>query len=282
MNQSSLAVFLFGYRLDAILYPWRASIASALDLAGESGAVYFCVCDDDTYAAVVKDFTMEIDEGRLWILGHEWGSHYSVQAHIANFMLDKIGTQYDFALKLDADEVLCEWSFDAFREDLEIMAQDGWRLGRPHYTHLCPDDKHVFDFIYRSKAVLSRTTAGFRFSTGRGGDACALGGAPEYQTRLEIMHLGKMEMGREREALAKEHEFQKLYVELGFPDPKVEALLSQGYMDYLKVFDRAWANGEFRNYHGPYPKYVIDYLATMRERSIAFWRDLEEGKAAVK
>jgi len=257
MKRPSLAVYLFGYKLDAIAYPWRASIDSALELAER---VYFAPCDDETEAAA-----RDMHEARLSIHPHAWGDHYTIQAHIANFLLDHIGTTYDYALKLDTDEVLCEWSFLGFYNELIYMKSADYKLGRPHYTHFCPDDKTTFPFIYSSKAVLSDTAAGLRFSAGPGGDACALGGSPEFQTHLEVFHYGKMHMGRRREALVKEHEFQKLYVELGFPDPKVEALWkNDGYMDYERVFDVSKSQGEFRAYRGQHPQFVSDWLSEMR------------------
>ncbi len=271
MRQPTLACYSFGFNLNLIRYPWKASLESALALVGETGGVYFCECfsEDDTFEDFM-DFHRRLNDPRLRIIRHPWGTRHTIQALIANTLLDGIGTDYDFALKLDADEVLAEWSFDQFREDLKFMHYNGYHLGRPFYTHFCPDDRHTFKFIYSSKAILSRTRKGLRFDTGKGGDACALGGTPEFQTRLRVFHYGKLGMGRERESLKKEHDFQQLYTELGFPDPKVEAQLESGYLDYLKVFDLAWERGEFKEYDGPHPKFVQGWLQEQRERELAF------------
>jgi len=263
MSEPTLAVCLFGYRLNQILYPWRESIESALALAD---AVYFCECygEDGVWEDAQE---IAAREHRFHLIRHPWGDHYSIQAVLGNLLMDEIGTQYDFALKLDADEVLGEWSFKDFRTDLVIMLGRNYALGCPHYTHLCPDDKHEFDFIYRSKAVLCDTHAHLRFDLGYGGDACALGGAKEYQTRLEILHFGKMSMGREKEALQKEYDFQQLYVELGFPDPiVVEQRNKLGYIDYEAIFHLAKEAGQFREYHGRYPVFVEKYLDQARKR----------------
>lgn len=278
MKPPTLGVYLFGHNLNRILYPYKASIASALALVGDNGEVYFsiCDCDDGTEEDIRFAFREELNRDKLQILYHPWGTHYSIQAHIANYMLDRIEGlgQDEFLLKLDADEVLHEASFDNFREDLWNMQAGRALLGRPHYTHICPDDEHEFPFIYSQKSVLSKTGRGLRFDLGKGGDACAIGGAPEVQTRLEVFHYGKMEMGREVEALYKETSFQALYTDLGFPDKKVVALAEgQGYMDYYKVFDRAKAAGEFRKYKGQHPIFVQPWLEEMRERSAKFWAD---------
>lgn len=262
-----LAVYLFGHNLNKICYPWHAAIRSALALAGAGGRVYFCECEssDDTFDDAIGTFAPQVDAGLLTILKHPWGSHFSIQARIANYLLDAISEDgYEWTLKLDADEVLCEWSFDRFREDLEGMTRRGFLLGRPHYTHFCPDADNEFDFIYRSKAVISRQRpVRIRFntdpSTGNA-DACALGGWSEWQTGLEIYHYGKMQVGRRTEALWKEYSFQQLYVDLGFPDPKVVEQLPEGKIDYDRIFQTARERGEFREFHGRHPVFVQGWL----------------------
>lgn len=259
---ATLAIYQFGYRLNAVRYPWKASLGSALALANH---VYFCECygDDGVWKDLLelKDFYGD----RLHLLRHPWGGHYTIQATLGNLLLDEIGTSTDYALKLDADEVLCEWSFPLFREQLEQMHVRNVILARPHYTHFCPDEQHEFDFIYRSKAVISRTKDNLRFSLGKGGDACALGGAPEVQTNLEVFHYGKYQVGRKKEALTKEYEFQQLYTELGFPDPLVvKQWQTTGVIDYEEIFHVAREKGAFRTYDGKHPVFIQEWLAESR------------------
>jgi len=271
----TLAVYLFGHNLEKIRYPYLESIESALDLTrfvNGQGAVYYGECDsiDDSLLRITTRFNREIANGELNLRRHPWGDHHTIQAYICNFLLNEIGTRYEFALKLDADEVIHEASFEAFRHDLGSMALRRVPLGRPTYTHFCPDFGTTFPFIYDSKAVLSRTHAGLRYDTGKGGDACALGGGAEWQTRLQIMHYGKVHTGRMPEALEKERSFQELYTELGFPDPKVKAQWEQGYLDYMRVFDVAASRGEFQPFSGTHPRYMTDYIQAALERQRAF------------
>lgn len=274
MTTPTVACYLFGYNLDAIQYPWRESIASATDLAD---AVYFAACDPDTLTAATA---LAEHNPKLHIVEDSWGTHFSVQAYIANRLLDAIGTKYDFALKLDADEVLHESSFESFRADLRAMRGGCVSLGRPEYVHFCPDFETTWPFIYRTKAVLSFTISGIRFNTNPAAgnaDACALGGAREFQTSLVIHHYGKVQIGREREALHKEVTFQELYRELGFPDPKVVAQVQQGYLDYNVVFDVARKQGQFSSFAGTHPVFVRQWIKKMELRSAAFRRDKEAG-----
>ena len=269
---ATLAVYGFGHNLEKIRYPWRESLASALELAD---AVYFADCDsDDGTSEAVR--LMEKDDPDLQVITHPWGTHHTIQAHIANALLEEIGERYDYALKLDMDEVGCEWTFEKFRAQLDKMKDWKVKLGRPHYTHFSPDFFTTFPFIYDSKAVISRTDAHFRYRTDTGGDACALSGADEYQTKLELFHYGKVAQGREREALYKEREFTKLYYELGFPDPKVEAQVEQGWLDYNKVFDVAKSRGDMKPFTGKHPVFVQAWIDTMVERSKQFWKEQYE------
>lgn len=282
-KQGTLAVYLFLYQTERILYPWRESIRSALALVEGRGTVFVTVAqpvdgtpDDGTVDLCLREFADEHADHRIRIGGGQWGNSHEVQTRLANDLLSWIGTDYEWALKLDADEVLHEASFENFWNDLAIMRSTYKILGRPHYTHFCPDDTTTWPFIYDSKAVLTATRSGLRFHDP---DACALGGdgIPEFQTRLEIFHYGKMQMGREREALDKEHRFQQLYTDLGFPDPKVEALIPQGYMDYMKVFDLSAGRGEFKPFTGQHPSFMDAYLASARFRALKFRRDVLHG-----
>ena len=273
MEHPKLAIYGFGFNLQKIVYPWVASLRSALELVGQEGAVFFCECysEDDTFQILLNTFGEEIATDRLVVMRHPWEGDYHIQAIIGNKLLDEIGHNFDYALKLDMDEVLCEWSFPDFYQDLHWMEGLGYSLGKPRYTHFCPDDRTVFPFIYASKAVISSTRNDFRFDLGHGGDACALGGGREYQARLQIYHYGKMQMGRRREAVEKEFSFQQKYTALGFPDPIVVAQREQqGYIDYEKVFRGALGRGEFKPYSGQHPKFVQGWLEEMRQREQDF------------
>jgi len=277
---SEFAIYSFGHNLESIRYPYLASIDSALALTkliNGFGAVYFAVCDcTDTTEIIVRErFKHQIASGELVILYHSWGDYHAIQVEICNFLLDEISKRdLKYAMKLDADEVLHEGSFSQFGDDLVTMSASGCRLGKPHYTHLL-DDKRDFDFIYRTRAVIADMNAGLRYNDN---DACALGGAPEFQTGLEVFHLGKWSPGRERESLLKEVTFTKLYRDLGFPDPRVVAQIEQGYLDYDKVFENAQQHGQVREWHGTYPVFVKSWVEESLARSEQFKLDLVAGK----
>lgn len=274
-----LATYLFGHDLEKIRYPYLASISSALALTQQingQAAVYFAICDcsDDTESIIRKRFENAIKFGELKIVYHPWRDDHYVQVEICNYLLDQIGEKYAFALKLDSDEVLHDESFDRFAEDLTNLAGYNVDLARPHYTHLL-DNSRDFDFIYRAKAVISRTSAGLRYNDN---DACALGGSREMQTRLEVVHYGKFMPGREREALYKELSFTKGYKDLGFPDMRVVAQREQGYLDYDAVFENAHEHGQVRSWLGTHPLFAQAWVDEQLIREKQFKQDLASGR----
>ena len=121
----TLAIYCFGYNLQKILYPWHACLRSALALAN---AVFFCECysEDDTFQDALDTFGQEIALDQLILSRHPWEGDYHIQAIIGNKLLDEIGHNFDYALKLDMDEVLCEWSFRDFYQDLHLIEGLGY------------------------------------------------------------------------------------------------------------------------------------------------------------
>lgn len=275
-----LAVYCFGHNLEAIRYPYLASIESALALTrliNGTGAVWFAVCDctDQTEQIVRDHFKHQISDGELMIVYHPWRDHHHIQVEVCNFLLDIIsGRNFDYGLKLDTDEVLHEDSFAFFKDDLRAMAKYGYGLGKPHYTHLL-DNQREFDFIYRTKAVISDLSVALRYTDN---DACALGGSREASTLLEVIHYGKYQIGREREALLKEITFTRGYQDLGFPDPRVVAQLQQGYIDYDKVFENAKEHGQIRPWRGTHPAFAKPWVEQALVRSEQFKADLAAGQ----
>jgi hypothetical protein len=191
---------------------------------------------------------------------HPWGDHYSVQGRICNGMLERITAEgFDFALQVQADEIVCEWTVADFRRELDGMRGTNTGLGRPRYINLCPDYRTQFPFIYDRKAVLSRCSHQLRYDGDS--DGCSIAG-PSCDLSLMLLHVGKVQTGRERQALAKELEFQKMYSSLGFPDPKFVAQAPAGVVDYRTAFGDA----VFSPYHGPWPAVLLPRIAKAEGR----------------
>lgn len=247
---SSLAAYTYTYNCERIKYPYKACIESALSVADE---VFWCDCGstDGTHEVAAEWASRD---KRLHILNHDWGTHFSIQPKICNHILREIGTRFDWSMLLQGDEVAAEWTFHDFRSQLDHLPSH-IQLARPHYTNFCPDPWTTWPFIYDRKAVICRTGKGIRWDTA--GDACSLAGLPQADVGLEIFHYGKVQLGREREALHKELTFQELYRSKGFPDPKFVAQQKQDRVDYPEAF----AGATFTPYTGPHPSFAGEWIA---------------------
>lgn len=256
MGKLMLAAYTYVRDCKKIDYPFVESIQSSLVIADR---VFVCDCmsTDGTWEALQS---LAACDTRIEIMRHPWGEHYRVQGQICNGILERIEAEgYDFAIQVQADEIVCEWTVEAFRRDLANLPASV-KLARPRYTHLCPDYRTRFPFIYERKAVLSRCRTGMRYDPDS--DACSIAGGETADVALELMHVGKVQIGREAEALEKELTFQKLYRDLGFPDPKFLAQQATGKVDYRKAFTAA----EFTPYTGPWPAAILPRIARAEGR----------------
>lgn len=249
----TLGAYTVVHNCERILYPWKASILSSLALADR---VFVCdaMSDDGTWEYLQE---WAVREPRLEIMRHSWGTHHTILPTICNGILENRTLQaMDFAIQIQADEVVAEWSIKPTRDWLNNETASVV-LGCPHYTHFCPDVHTTWPFIYERKAVLSRNSSRLRWSTAKGGDACSLVGAEWHNIPLEVFHYGKVQTGRQSEALHKEVTMQAMYKDLGFPDPKVMSQVQSGKLDYMQVFDPT----VFTPYQGNHPYFALEWIA---------------------
>ena len=252
-------------------YPLKEAVFSLLPAVD---VYYICEChsDDGTYAEIMR---WARKEPKIRLLRHRWGDHFTIQQEIANYILSQISPG-DWCFKLDADEVIHEDSWELF-QSLPRLCQDHDKVGaRFHYTHFMGNYETEFDFMYRRVRRFVQHGHGWRWD----GDACQLiipgwdnasMDAQFLDVDVEIFHYGKVKEGRV--GLQKEKDFQQLYTDLGFPDPRVkECEEALGELDYYYLFQSAIERGEVRKFTGTHP-------AIMRERIARFkaegWEQFE-------
>lgn len=239
-----LAAYTYAYNVLKIDYPIVESIQSSLVLADR---VFVCDCESTDGTRELLEAVAAADN-RVQLMSHPWGTHYRVQGRICNFMLERIEAEgYDYAVQVQADEVVCEWTVAPFLAELAA----GFRVGSPKYRHFCPDYRTTWPFIYERKPVVTACKAKLRYDANS--DGCGVTGGSPNPVSLELHHVGKVQLGRERQALDKEITFQQLYKELGFPDPKFLAQRGAGVVDYVKAFEGA----TFTPWVGPHPAALL-------------------------
>lgn len=238
-----LAAYTYTHNCKRIDYPFVESVISSLSLADR---VFVCDCES-TDGTLETLQAMAASDNRIELLQHSWGTHYRVQGQICNMMLDRIERSgYDYAIQVQADEIVCEWTIAAFRRALESRPAHG----SPKYRHFCPDYRTTWPFIYERKAVLTSCRSGLRYDPDS--DACSVP-AVERAVPLELHHVGKVQLNREEQALIKELTHQEMYRDLGFPDPKFIAMKEAGRVNYPQAF----ADSVFTPYTGPHPAVLL-------------------------
>jgi len=169
---------------------------------------------------------------------------------VGNYILSNI-SQGDWCFQLQADEVMHEDSWQLLQE-LPRRCQDQGAVGASfHYTHFMANYRTEFDFMYRHKHVFIQQGHGWSWD----GDACNLwhGQGRVLEAPIEVFHYGKVHEAKV--ALLKERDFQALYTDIGFPDPRLKQMSDAiGGVDYHYLFEHAIKEGQVREFTGTHPK----------------------------
>jgi len=245
-------------------YPLYEAVHSLLPVVDR---YFICECysNDGTYAEVMK---WAGGEPKIVLKRHPWGDHYTIQQEIANCLLRLVGNG-DWCFKLDADEVIHEDSWELFRALPGILQEQGKVGARFHYTHFVGNYDTEFDFMYRRVRRFMQHGHGWTWD----GDACQLtttglgNGEMDAQfadVDVEIYHYGKVHAPGV--ALHKEQDFQALYTDIGFPDPRLAQMREAiGEMDYYYLFEEAIKRGEFREFTGTHPAIMAGRIAKFKK-----------------
>ncbi len=277
--KTNLTVVTLVHNVTKIKYPWKYSILSALPICDRIVVVDSGPNDDDTTEELCQlaqknhkiiIVTDKKESRKLEILAgfqskidwryHEgcaWPDHANKISDVWNVGYDFVETEW--AMELQADEVLAEWEYGPFLTDLHCLPP--WiQVGMVRFLHFCGDLKHQFPFIYQELPKICRTASGIRTF----GDAFALrvpGGTPIAELPLTFFHCGKVHTGREKEAAWKEYTWQRdMYEGKLFEkaDPLVKEAYDKGTMDFFKVFGPQ-KSLKITDYSGPWPAMVKAY-----------------------
>jgi len=242
-NGLSSYTFIFnGIKYD---YPLEESVESILP-AVDQHILCECFSTDGTGELCDK---LAKKHSKIKLIHMPWGNHFSIQEALANYCVN--ATDFEWSFKLDADEILHHDSIDKLREIPKVMSIDVGAVST-HYTHFMANYETEFDFCYRRVTRMTRKGFGWYWS----GDACDLnpGRGKVFNSDIEIFHYGKVK--NEKIAFQKEWDFQQMYTDLGFPDPKMREMkdkLGEEICDYLYLFEDAITSGKVRKFTGTHP-----------------------------
>jgi hypothetical protein len=258
-NGMSLTTNILLYNVEKILYPWRESILSALPVS--DSVILMCCHDREDEWTAYYEFLSSLPTAqydKILTLKSVWGTTSDVVAERQNDCLKYCHT--DSFLSLQADEVLHE---DSYKELAWFQRQPNFTAAKVRFTHMVKDFNTTFPFIYDSVIRLAKRGRGW-FSAGDGVELKD-GEGYVWNSKINLWHYGKIDIGRKHEAVVKEHEFQKLFYHLniGFPDKLVEEAYEKGQLDYNVIFAETKKFGKFKPLVGKHPSAALPYIERM-------------------
>ena len=252
----SLGIYMFLRNGDFYDYPWRESLESAIPVADKI-VVNECFSDKDNTYEELQKFAARYPD-KIDIVRSDWVDNYLGLAALGNYCVPFLHT--DWSWQLQADEVIHENSYPLIRQLLSDTPVS-ITAATVNYRHLVANYSTEFDFMYKSLIRIARRGGGWVLT----GDACQLDGGNKSTvlgTSIEVMHYGKVHAGKD--AWKKEWDFQQLFTDIGFPDPKMLEMkekFGEQFCDYLFLFEEAVKRGEFRKFEGTHPAVMHDRIA---------------------
>lgn len=265
-NNKLLGVYTFirnGVYYD---YPFLESLRSYYPIADQI-SIMECYSDKDNTYEILQKFIEEEDPDKKIILNRtNWVTNFKELANIANMAGDKLTT--DWIWQIQGDEVLHESQFSFIRVWLQEIL-DTPSLANTveainvNYDHFLGNYDTTFPFIYSKIPRIARRGSGWKLT----GDACHLSKNEIIlppptciDSIVKLFHYGKVHSGEA--GWQKEWDFQNLFTELGFPDPKMKEMeekFGKQFCDYLYLFEDTIKKGEVYQFFGEHP-------AVMKER----------------
>lgn len=249
-------------------YPWKEAILSILP-AVEGMIVLEAYSEDDTLEDLEK---LASQHKKIKIIRGDWSPKtpdeqrrpFLVLARLVNKCIAHIQTPWH--LQIQGDEAFHE-------EQLEELKRLGTDLGTEYdsvsfpYTHFVANFSTTFPFMYQRLIRMARTSSQWQSI----GDACQLayGKGNTYKSDIMVYHYGKVH--EPAVAMLKETDFQNMYTDLGFPDPKLKEMGEN--VDYYYLFQDAFDKGLFSLFNGTHPKVMDQRIEKAKEEG---WEQFPE------
>jgi hypothetical protein len=270
-NKKTLGVYTFVHNITKYDYPFEESLNSALPIADEI-VILECSSEDDTIERIRKWISEAVRKSVInitLITGEPWATHHTHLSMLGNKAMDYLTT--DWHWQLQADEVIHEDSYDEIRSLIQYIPSNLSAI-TTRYTHMLANYSTEFDFCYQSAIRIARRGSPWRLV----GDACQLGdgkGNEVYNASIKVFHYGKVHNGGT--GYQKEVDFQDLFKDLGFPDPRMKEMLDKlgkPYCDYIYLFQQDIADGKVRKFTGEHPKVMAERIKAFKG---AGWEQFE-------
>jgi glycosyltransferase involved in cell wall biosynthesis len=262
MNKPTLGIYTFAHNLVEYDYPFLESLRSALPIADQI-VVAECESTDNTLE-LLKQFQEE-NKDKVKIVYQPWVKHFTELSKLGNYASTFLET--DWKWELQADEVLHENQYINIETWLGMIQKHNMNVSAltTKYTHFVASYFATFPFCYSEINRIHKRGSNWKLV----GDACQLdGGNPKeiLSTDIMVYHYGKVHNGYS--GFKKEIDFQMLFKDIGFPDPKMKQMqekLGEDYCDYLYLFENHVKEGNIKQFEGTHPSVMTERIAKFKD-----------------
>jgi len=261
----SLGAYTFIRNGDYYDYPWRESLLSVLPIIKQL-VIVECFSDkDNTYEELLKFKEEHGKKVDIKIYQYPWATHFTELSKIGNYASTFLETEWKYYIQ--SDEVLHENQYENIRTWLEMIQKHHMNISAltTKYTHFMCNYSTTFPFCYAEINRIHKRGSNWKLV----GDACQLdGGNPKeiLSTDIMVYHYGKVHDGYS--GFKKEIDFQMLFKDIGFPDPKMQEMkekFGEEYCDYLYLFENHIKEKNIKKFEGTHPIVMKERIAKFKD-----------------
>ena len=258
----TLGAFTYVYNMIDYDYPFEESVESIIDVVDQ---FVICECNStDGTPDMVERLRAKYPD-KIKVVHRNWVQHFTEIASVAQFAMSHLST--DYAYELQADEVVHHDSKDELRALPMAMLAARKSAARVHYVHFMANYETTFPFCYETVVRIAQMNTPWHVI----GDGVQFGYTDQYipdvkvlDTTIQVFHYGKVK--DPVKGWQKEWDFQQLYTDIGFPDPKMkemEAKIGQE-VDYVYLFENHVREGTIRRFYGTHPLVMQERIARFK------------------
>jgi glycosyltransferase involved in cell wall biosynthesis len=247
----TLGAFTYVYNMIDYDYPFEESVKSIIDVVDQ---FVICECNStDNTADLVEKLRLEYPN-KIKVIHRNWVLHFTEISSVANFAMSHLNT--DYAFQLQADEVVHHDSLDELKDIVNILSLNNLTAAKVHYTHFMANYETTFPFCYDSLVRIVKMNSPWRV-IGDGVQFAYPDGQIHdekvFDSNIQIFHYGKVK--DPVKGWKKEWDFQQLYVDIGFPDPKMLEMKNKigAKCDYIYLFREHVLNKTINKFTGTHP-----------------------------
>ena len=263
---TNLAGFSYIYNAVDFDIPFVESIKSVIDVVDQF-VLTECYSKDNTWDLCLK--LKEEYPDKIKLVRHEWVQHYTEISNLANWTMMQIDENIEYCMQLQSDEVIHEKDLNLLKKVPAILTLTGKTVARWKYNHFIGNPQTVFPFCYSKLVRIVKREEGWVI-IGDGVQFNKFGKIiPEdevIETGIEVFHYGKMK--DPYKGFKKEVDFQNLFTDIGFPDPRMLQMqkeLGEDYCDYVYLFESNVVGNKIKKFEGTHPKVMEERLKNFRD-----------------